>query len=101
MYVLIVDDQRSMRDVLKSVLEQEGHKTCFATNGEGALRQVEIEKPDLVLLDVELGPGLDGIEVARRMPRHIPIIIVSGLSAGEIRARATSIENAITGALAI
>lgn len=101
MHILIVEDEENARMGMKLILEDAGHTTCWAANGEAALQQAAIEKPDLVLLDVKLGPGIDGIEVARRLPKHVNVIIVSALSTYEIYGRAVSVQNAINGVLAI
>lgn len=64
--ILIVDDDPKIRDLLRLYVERERHRVIEAEDGAGALAAVERERPDLVLLDVML-PGLDGIEVLRRI----------------------------------
>ena len=75
--VLIVDDERSIVEVLAELLEGEGYAVRRAYDGEPALHQVEEVPPDLVLCDVEM-PGLDGVELARRLTaRGIPVVLMS------------------------
>ena len=83
-HILIVDDDQRSRDVLKLVLEGKGHRVSEAENGEDALKSVEAEPPDVVLLDVVM-PKIDGFEACRRLkadPRtaHIPVLMVTGLT---------------------
>lgn len=88
MYILIIEDEEANRHALVRLLEKEGHTTCWAANGEGGLRMMRNEKPDLVLLDMMM-PGMTGWDVARERLadpelRKIPVIILSGLGADEI-----------------
>ncbi len=66
--VLIVDDEAPARERLRSLLEEIGETRVVgeAANGEEALLMVEDQAPDIVLLDVRM-PGIDGLEVARRL----------------------------------
>ncbi|PIE41278.1 MAG: diguanylate cyclase response regulator [Gammaproteobacteria bacterium] len=64
MNVLIVDDQRLMREISKAVVESMGHTVFEAKNGEEALEIVQAEKIDLLLLDVEM-PGINGFQTAK------------------------------------
>ena len=80
--VLIVDDVKANVDVLVQAL-REDHKLSVALDGEAALRSVEKNPPDLVLLDIMM-PGLDGYEVCRRLraapaTREIPVMFLSSL----------------------
>ena len=65
--VLIVDDERNIRDLLRMYLEVEGYKVLEAPDGTAALQMLDgPTEPDLVILDLML-PGLDGWEVCRRI----------------------------------
>jgi sigma-B regulation protein RsbU (phosphoserine phosphatase) len=80
--ILIVDDVRANVDVLVEALRNES-KLSVALNGESALRSVEKNPPDLVLLDIMM-PGIDGYEVCRRIranpaSREIPVMFLSAL----------------------
>jgi two-component system phosphate regulon response regulator PhoB len=76
--VLIVEDDRSLADVLSYNLEQAGFETSVARDGQDGLRQAQIKTPDVVLLDLML-PLLDGIEVCRRLrsdPATLDILVL-------------------------
>jgi two-component system response regulator MprA len=93
--ILVVDDERAVRESLRRALELEGYEIELADDGLGALAALESgEEPDAMILDV-LMPGLDGLEVARRVRRagsRLPILMltarvevddrVAGLDAG-------------------
>jgi len=68
--VLVVDDNRDAAESLGVLLELMGHSVQVVNDGLDALRIVEMEAPDLVLLDIGM-PGMDGYEVARRL-RELP-----------------------------
>ena len=79
--VLVVEDDEEIADVLRRSLRQEGHEVRTATDGEAALRQAGEFVPDLVILDLGL-PGLDGVEVCRRLraTSDVPILILTARS---------------------
>ena len=95
MDILVVDDERAVRDSLRRALELEGYRVELAEDGEEALRRLELEPlPDAVILDV-LMPGADGLEVCRRLRAEgndVPVLMltaraeidsrVAGLDAG-------------------
>jgi putative two-component system response regulator len=90
--VLVVDDDESIRILLKKQMQLDGHVVATAQDGNEAMRQVEEMLPDLVLLDA-LMPGLDGFQVAealkaREATRNVPIIMVTALEDHESRLRA-------------
>jgi two-component system response regulator (stage 0 sporulation protein F) len=64
--ILVVDDERPVADVLSEYLQSQGYTTHTAGSGAEALAVVERERPDLVLLDIRM-PGIDGLEVLRRL----------------------------------
>ncbi len=66
--LLVVDDERSLVDLLRSYLAAEGFTVLTAYDGPGALEQARTAQPDLIVLDVML-PGYDGIEVCRQLRR--------------------------------
>ncbi|MCX9012900.1 MAG: response regulator [Candidatus Methanoperedens sp.] len=77
--VLVVDDEPDTLELVKLVLESGGFKTLLATSGEEALNQVELSKPDLVLLDIMM-PDMDGWEVFRKIKERyskMPIAILT------------------------
>ena len=79
--ILLVEDEDSLRRVMKDLLEREGYVICEARDGAEAMEQVDRHNPDLVLLDLNL-PNVDGYTVLERLrahPRteHLPVIILS------------------------
>ena len=85
--VLIVEDEKSFRDVLKCVLDGEGYRLYEAATGREAIAKLETEKPDLVLLDLKL-PDTDGWGVMQYMIQHprfknVEVLIISGLMLDE------------------
>src|SRR6185312_11591396 len=93
--ILVVDDERAVRESLRRALELEGYEIELAGDGGEALSTLgDDEQPDAVILDV-LMPGIDGLEVCRRlraMGSHVPVLMltardevenrVAGLDAG-------------------
>ena len=81
MNVLIVDDHKSNRQIVKFILEQDGH-TCFsAEDGQQAVEQFILHQPDFVLLDIVM-PVMDGYEAAKLIKqhagnKHVPIIFLT------------------------
>jgi DNA-binding response OmpR family regulator len=63
--VLVVDDDASIRALLGFVLDEQGYDVREAADGESALRELLVDAPDCMVLDL-LMPGLDGVEVLRR-----------------------------------
>jgi sigma-B regulation protein RsbU (phosphoserine phosphatase) len=91
--VLVVDDVKANVDVLVQALRND-HKLSVALDGESALRSVEKNPPDLVLLDIVM-PGIDGYEVCRRLratpsTRDIPVMFLSSLE--EVRSKTLGFE---------
>ncbi|MGR3581245.1 MAG: response regulator, partial [Sagittula sp.] len=66
MKILIVDDDPSLRDLLRLALERAGHTVICAADGALALTHAARETPDLIVLDIGL-PEMDGFEVCRRL----------------------------------
>ena len=81
--ILIVDDLSVNVQLQKTVLSAKGYEVAVARNGLEALQKVELDPPDLILLDIMM-PTMDGFEVCKRLKnnegtRFIPIIIVTAL----------------------
>ena len=76
--ILVVDDERSITDLLVYNLQRSGYQVVVACDGRQALRLAQAERPDLVILDLML-PGLDGLDVCRALRREgsIPIIMLT------------------------
>ena len=78
--ILVVDDERTVRDFLQRILEKSGYSVVTAVNGLEALDKISNLAVNLVLLDIMM-PDLGGFEVLELMPqnRSIPVIMLSGL----------------------
>ncbi|MCI8778980.1 MAG: response regulator transcription factor [Bacilli bacterium] len=77
MKILIVDDEKLIRDVIKEYCCNENYEVLLASNGEEALEIVNIEKVDLIILDIMM-PKLDGFSLCKQIKdKNIPIIILS------------------------
>jgi DNA-binding response OmpR family regulator len=76
--ILVVDDEQSIRTIVEYALREAGFSVVTAARGDDALRVVEREQVDLVVLDLML-PGVDGLEVCKRIraERSVPIIMLS------------------------
>ncbi len=78
--ILVIDDEKSIRDTLKEILEYEDHKVDLAEDGEVGLEQFKNNKYDIVLLDIKM-PKKDGIEVLEDIfgvATDVPVIMISG-----------------------
>ena len=87
MRVLIVDDDRSLREALRRALVLGGYETVSAATGQEALTQVGETAPDALVLDIGL-PDLDGLEVCRRLRgdgNRVPVLMLTARDAIEDR----------------
>lgn len=80
--ILVVDDERDIRELVAGVLEDEGYETRGAADSDSALEAIAERRPSLVLLDVWLqGSRLDGLELLDEIKRRdpsIPVLVISG-----------------------
>lgn len=97
--ILVVEDQEDNRQILRDLLTSAGFEVIEAENGEQALAMAAAERPELILMDIQL-PVLDGYEATRRLKtdpvlRAIPIIVITSyaLSGDEERARAAGCDD--------
>jgi twitching motility two-component system response regulator PilH len=79
--ILLVDDSKTELHHLTEILSKKGYQVRTATNGEEALRRLEEEVPELILMDVVM-PGQNGFQLTRAITRdtrysHIPVIMCS------------------------
>jgi CheY-like chemotaxis protein len=79
--ILIVEDKATSRELLRTVLEQQGYNVDEAPDGEQALRMIREGMPDLVLMDLQI-PARDGYDVIREVRkdprlRHVPVLAVT------------------------
>ena len=78
--ILVIDDERSIRNTMKDILQYEGHEVVLAENGMEGLVSVKSEKPDIVFCDIKM-PKMEGIEVLERIKEFsadTPVIMISG-----------------------
>lgn len=78
--ILVVDDERSIRNTLKDILEYEKYEVDLAEDGNKALEMIRAAEYDIVLCDIKM-PGLDGIEVLERLnvlAPDTPVVMISG-----------------------
>lgn len=80
--ILIVDDERDIRDLVSGILSDEGYETRCASNGVSALEAIKARLPTLIILDIWLeGSKLDGLELLRlthEIDPDLPIVMISG-----------------------
>jgi CheY-like chemotaxis protein len=71
----VVDDDESIRFMLKLILERAGYDVIEAESGEECLEKFDCMHPDLILLDIDM-PGIDGWDVCKQIKERIPAILV-------------------------
>lgn len=86
--VCIVDDNQDIRDIYRLKFEREGFRAVMAQDGEEALRIIRAERPDIVLLDIEM-PVLDGMGVLAVLKNDpdlakIPVVILSNIDSEDM-----------------
>lgn len=80
--ILVIEDEKNLRQLYKQDLELDGHTVLTAKTAEEGLKKVESEQPDLVVLDIRM-PGMDGLEaMGRILDRHpsIPVLLNTAYS---------------------
>jgi two-component system, cell cycle response regulator DivK len=100
--ILVVEDQLDNRQILRDLLGNAGYELLEAENGAEALTTVARQRPDLILMDIQL-PVMDGYEATRRLKadpatKSIPIIVVTSyaLSGDEAKAREAGCDAYVT-----
>ena len=90
--VLVVEDDRGVRESLTMVLEFQGLDVVGVTTGEEGVQVAEADRPDLILLDLNL-PGIDGVEVCRQIRGQNPHVAILMLTArDEVRERVRGLD---------
>jgi DNA-binding NtrC family response regulator len=92
-YILVVDDEPDIRNLLQEILEDEGYEVSIADNGEAARKAHRERRPDLVLLDIWM-PDVDGITLLKEWSDEggglpMPVIMMSGHGTVETAVEAT------------
>ncbi|HSR35935.1 MAG TPA: response regulator [Desulfurivibrionaceae bacterium] len=85
--ILIVDDSAMIRRIVSQILQEYGHRTVLAENGQKGYEQAVAVQPDLIIMDIEM-PVLDGISATERIKAdaktaHIPVIFFTALGSEE------------------
>ena len=100
--ILIVEDQEDNRIIMRDVLSSAGYDLIEAVNGEDGVKLAHSERPDLILMDIQL-PNIDGYEATRRIRgssvlKSIPIIAVTSyaLSGDQAKARAAGCDGYVS-----
>jgi len=100
--ILVIEDQEDNRQIVRDLMTASGYELIEATTGEEGLEAASRERPDLILMDIQL-PGIDGYEVTRRIKadpklRQIPIIAVTSyaLSGDDKKAFAAGCDGYVT-----
>jgi two-component system, cell cycle response regulator DivK len=100
--ILVVEDQEDNRQILRDLLASAGFAMVEAEDGEAGVKAAAAEKPDLILMDIQL-PIMDGYEATRRIKadpalKSIPVIVVTSyaLSGDEEKARAAGCDGYVT-----
>lgn len=91
--IVVVDDEENIRSAVKDILTDEGYEADCAPDGETALRMIQSNAPDLVLLDIWM-PGLDGLQtlkILKNMESDAEVVMMSGHGAIETAVKATKI----------
>ncbi len=100
--ILVVEDHEENRRIVRDLLTSAGYEMIEAVTGEEGVTFAETQRPDLILMDIQL-PGLDGYEATRRIKanpalRQIPIIAVTSyaLSGDDVKAREAGCDDYVT-----
>ena len=81
--IVTADDDRDIREIIAKVLRRDGHTVITVADGAAAVEQARAVRPDLVLLDGQMSPGLSGFDACRQLKGDqelaaIPVIMVTG-----------------------
>lgn len=91
-YILVVDDEPDIRNLVREILQDEGYEVSTAENGDAARKARLARRPDLVLLDIWM-PDIDGISLLKEWSEHaglpFPVIMISGHGTVETAVEAT------------
>lgn len=93
--ILIVEDEESLLKLESILLTTRGYKVTGVSDGLAALKEIELNRPDLILLDIMM-PGIDGFEVCRRvkenpLTQNIPIVMLTAKKSSADQARGAEV----------
>jgi len=93
--ILLVEDDAIISLYKKSVFEQAGYAVITARSGEHAVELAESSGPDILLMDINLGKGISGVQAAKSIlkKKNFPLIFITSHSAKEVKCMASSIGN--------
>ena len=80
--IMVIDDQESIRRIVRRALENDGHQVFEASDGEVGMALLEREPADVVITDIFM-PGMDGIQTLREIRKRYPAIKVIAMSGGD------------------
>ena len=83
--ILIIDDATALRFILSFDLRRKGYQCLGAPNAQKGIEEAKTKKPDLILLDIMMGRGMDGFDVLKELKsseetKHIPVIMATARS---------------------
>ncbi|MHA3915857.1 nitrogen assimilation response regulator NtrX [Halovulum sp. GXIMD14793] len=80
--ILVVDDERDIRELIGDILRDEGHAVRLAGDSDTAMKEINLDAPDLIILDIWLKDSkMDGIDILKTVKRdnpEVPVVIISG-----------------------
>jgi len=91
--ILIIDDERPIRETLEMFLREKGYEVATSEKGEEGLELIDRDPPDIVILDILL-PGIDGLEVLRKIrevAKPMKVIMITAYHDAEMSIRAVSL----------
>jgi two-component system nitrogen regulation response regulator NtrX len=91
--IMVIDDEKDIRDSLEGVLKDEGYSVIVQENAEEGLASLDKSTPDLILLDIWM-PGMDGVETLKEIKKrfdNLPVIMISGHATIDTAVKATKL----------
>ena len=84
MHILIVEDSESIRQMIEALVSSRGHEVVAVSTGARAIEAALAQRPDVVLLDLNLPGGMDGFDVCRRLrseatTKAVPVLVISAM----------------------
>ncbi|MBS1037665.1 MULTISPECIES: response regulator [Gluconobacter] len=89
MNIMIVDDSRTIRNILRNILEKAGYNVCPAEDGLDALEKLEVFDPNIIITDLNM-PRMDGLEFVKKLrsgpkTQYVPILFLTTEGNSEVR----------------